>query len=257
MRRREYKAGEKFGVLTFIEEVDPRYTLTSKGYRQTIRRAIFECKCGNKFESDIRNVKSGNTQSCGCVGSKKTIERNIKFGETGELRKHGMSFDPIYQVWMGMKRRCYDKKNVRYKYYGGKGIIVCKEWMDDFMAFYNYVSKLDHFGENGYTLDRVDNDGNYEPGNVRWATYQMQAINRGIQRNNRTGYTGVSIDSRSGKYMSSVTVMGKVKNLGLYDTPEEAVSVRNEYIESKRLLLSQQNIKTKRPYKQVKNKRDE
>lgn len=77
-----------------------------------------------------------------------------------------------------MRNRCFKTSHKNYKDYGGRGITVCKEWNESFQAFYDYVSQLPHFGEEGYSLDRIDNDGNYEPSNVKWSTWNEQANNR-------------------------------------------------------------------------------
>lgn len=99
-------------------------------------------------------------------------------------KTHGLSKTKIYRTWCGMRNRCFNTNVKCYNRYGGRGITVCDEWAgsDGFKAFYDYVSKLEHFGEDGYTLDRINNNGNYEPGNVRWATVKEQARNR---RSNR------------------------------------------------------------------------
>lgn len=91
---------------------------------------------------------------------------------------HGMSEMPLYNVWRGMRSRCFLKTSKSYKNYGGRGIKVCDEWKENFQAFYDYVSQLPHFEEKGYSLDRIDNDGNYEPDNVKWSTRKEQANNR-------------------------------------------------------------------------------
>jgi hypothetical protein len=91
---------------------------------------------------------------------------------------HHKSSEKIYLAWQGMRSRCFKRYNKSYKYYGGRGITVCDEWNNSFQAFYDYVSQLPHFGEKGYSLDRIDNDGNYEPNNVRWATQKEQCNNR-------------------------------------------------------------------------------
>lgn len=80
-----------------------------------------------------------------------------------------------------MNHRCFNENDKNFSNYGGRGITVCDEWRKDFVAFYEYVSKLEHFGEDGYSLDRINNDGNYEPGNVRWANRVEQGRNK---RNN-------------------------------------------------------------------------
>lgn len=128
------------------------------------------CDCGNTVEVNSQNLKSGNTQSCGCLHSEMITESNYK---------HGLSRDRIYSVWSNMKQRCFNPKVLEYSAYGGRGITVCEEWRNDFKAFYDYVSKLPHFGEEGRSIDRINNNGNYEPGNVRWATSEQQYANRG------------------------------------------------------------------------------
>lgn len=82
-----------------------------------------------------------------------------------------------------MKQRCNNPNDHGYKNYGGRGIKVCKEWEDSFQAFYDYVSVLPHFGEEGRSLDRIDNEGDYEPGNVRWATRKEQNFNKRTNKN--------------------------------------------------------------------------
>lgn len=93
-------------------------------------------------------------------------------------RTHGMSKTSVYRTWSHIKDRCYRENDKSYKDYGARGIAVCDEWKNSFQQFYEHVSALPHFGEIGYTLDRINNDGNYEPGNVRWATKKTQNNNR-------------------------------------------------------------------------------
>lgn len=99
-----------------------------------------------------------------------------------------MSGTKIYKVWKKIKYRCLNPNSREYKYYGARGITIAEEWKEDFQAFYNYVSQLPHFGEEGYSLDRINNDGNYEPGNLRYATPKEQA--RNTRKNVMVEYEG-------------------------------------------------------------------
>jgi len=127
------------------------------------------CDCGTLRDVIIKNLKSGVSSSCGCIGRKKTIERNTK---------HGKRYTKVYKTWQDMKARCSNKNMKQYKDYGGRGIRVCDEWEGDFMAFYKVVGDA----PKNMTIDRIDNDGNYEPSNVKWSTVSEQCQNK---RNNR------------------------------------------------------------------------
>lgn len=152
--------GRKFGRLTVLKRVE------NKG-----GHLCWECLC------DCGNIKivrgfhlcDGHTLSCGCLQKERTAETHTT---------HGMNQSRLHKIWIGMKNRCFNPKNYGFKNYGGRGIKVCDEWKDDFQAFYDHVSQLPHFGEEGYSLDRINNNGNYEPGNVRWATRTEQNKNK-------------------------------------------------------------------------------
>lgn len=90
--------------------------------------------------------------------------------------KHGKKGTRIYNIWIRMKVRCYNKNYDRYKDHGGRGIVMCDEWKHDFMTFYNWA--MDNGYKEGLTIDRIDNDGNYEPNNCRWSTPKQQCNNR-------------------------------------------------------------------------------
>lgn len=133
--------------------------------RHRARVGLFRCDCGEEKEILIASVKAGATTSCGCVGAM-----------TGKT--HGMFYSPEYSSWRAARRRCNDPKNVNYARYGGRGIKFCDEWDASFEAFYAHIGpRLP-----GTTLERIDNDGNYEPGNVRWATPKEQQANTGRKK---------------------------------------------------------------------------
>lgn len=158
MARIKNLVGKRFGRLTVIE-----FAGLDKD-----SRALWKCQCdcGNECVRSSKHLSRGEIKSCGCLKSEVTIARSTI---------HEMCYTKIYRTWRGMLNRCNDQNNSAY---GGRGIKVCDEWQQDFIAFYNHVSKLEHFGEKGYSLDRINFNGNYEPGNLRWATTKEQARNK-------------------------------------------------------------------------------
>ena len=155
--------GQKFGRLIVVKRVQNIGTRTAW---------LCKCQCGNERIATSGNLRQGNTTSCGCYHREAASIANIK---------HRKSREKIYIEWSGIKTRCYNKTFDQYMNYGGRGITMCDRWRESFEAFYEDVSKLPHFGEQGYTLNRKDNDGNYEPNNVEWADRINQANNK---RNN-------------------------------------------------------------------------
>lgn len=132
------------------------------------------CDCGEKREVEAGHLHSGKTRSCGCLQKEINIKR---------LTKHGMCKDSyrsdIHVAWQNMKKRCYRITNKHYKNYGGRGIIVCDRWINSFENFY---ADMGNKPTNKHTIERINNDGNYEPSNCKWATRQEQLKNKRIRK---------------------------------------------------------------------------
>jgi hypothetical protein len=142
------------------------------------RRTYWECRCvcGKNTKVREESLRTGNTTSCGCWPS----DRMKQVGKT-----HGLSKTPEYRTWQAMKRRCTSPADAHYSSYGGRGIKVCDRWLN---SFENFLADMGKKPAPKYTLDRIDNNGNYEPSNCRWATRMEQSSN--IRSNRRLLFNG-------------------------------------------------------------------
>ena len=153
--------GQTFGRLTVLGRGE-NHVFPSGQTRPTWRCL---CDCGNEVTVLARNLTTGNTTSCGCFALECRTTHN----------KYGTK---VYRAWDHMIQRCTNPNYHGYIYWGGRGIKVCDEWLNSFDAFYSYVSKLPNSDDPKRSLDRINNNGNYEPGNVRWATRAEQNANK-------------------------------------------------------------------------------
>jgi len=151
-RKIKDRTGEQFGKWTVKEfsHIKSRPSGNAEYW-------VCSCSCGTVTPVEWRELRKGNTTSCGCVRV-----------------KHGMDGTPIHNVWRNMRARCYNTNNPMYKHYGGRGITVCDRWKDSFEDFYNDMGDRP---SNKHSIDREDNNGNYESSNCRWATKIVQANN--------------------------------------------------------------------------------
>lgn len=205
-----YNSGDVINNIEIIKEVE--------SYQG--RRFEFKCSCGNVFITNITKIKNGHTKSCGCLARQILIDRN---------KSHELTYTRLYRIYSGMKTRCYNANTLSFMDYGSRGIIICKEWLNDFMNFYNWAIN------NGYddllSIDRINNDGNYEPSNCRWTTAHIQTRNtRVIKSNNTTGYRGVSFEKDRNKWKASIGVNNKNIRIGSFDTDIEAAKAYNNYV---------------------------
>lgn len=153
-------AGQKAFMLTAIRPVGK----SSKG-----GHVLWLCKCDCGNETIVYSGNFGrSTKSCGCW-------RNASKPVTHGYASH-KTYDKLYHTWTGIKYRCYNKKSKDFPHYGGRGIQVCEEWRNDFIAFREWA--LSHGYEKDLTIDRINVDGNYEPSNCRWATVAEQNRNK-------------------------------------------------------------------------------
>ena len=199
-----YKEGDIVGKHGIIFHED-RTLPSIKGY-VAIRRANFICPmCGSMFDAGVLCVKSGVVTTCGC-----------------HRTTHGLSRTRNYNIWRGVKNRCFSENNISYPDYGGRGITMAEEFLD-VKTFVAYIESLPR-KEDQITLDRIDNDGNYEPGNIRWASYKEQALNKRPVKESKYIYKA------HGSWNVRITYKYNHYYIGNYKKYEDAVIARNEYV---------------------------
>ena len=180
------------------------------------KNGLYECPiCKKHFEVRIESVISENTTKCRNCATK------IK------NTKHGLSHTKLYKVWESMMVRCYKKERKRYVDYGGRGIEVCSRWL----KVENFIEDMSSSYNIGLSIDRINNDGNYEPLNCRWATKETQSRNiRVICKRNTSGFKGVSFFRKTKKWVSKIMVCNKTISLGYFKTALEAGYAYDKYV---------------------------
>jgi len=204
--------GMRFGRLKVIKQC--KDYVTPKGRHSS--KYLCKCDCGNETEVMANSLKMGLSKSCSCLQKEKAKQQT----------KHGLVNHPLYVKWHNMIQRCENTKDVAYKNYGGRDIKVCKDWHDARIFLKWALPKY----KKGLQIDRIDNNGNYEPSNCRFVTSSENIINQRKRKDNTSGYTGVYWGKSRSKWEVEITYQNKKHHLGLYNTKKIALEVRNNWI---------------------------
>ena len=189
--------------------------------KQKKHYAIYECPyCYKQFKASIQNVRNGYYISCGCRRKQLLGLSSIK---------HHMTDTRLFRIWADIRMRCYNPNRKAYPYYGGRGIGMCYEWRTEFLAFYNWAVL------NGYNellqIDRINNDGDYDPVNCRFVNKIINAQNtRLIHKTNTSGYRGVTWHKKAKRWYSVIEHNNKKYHLGSYTTVTDAASAYNKFV---------------------------
>jgi len=184
--------------------------------------------CTVPYEARKDNVLSGQSERCKDCKLKYRVAATTKHGDVGTK---------LYTTWTNMKQRCGNVHRKDYRYYGARGISVCDEWANSYIKFKEWSIANNY--DDCLEIDRINNNGNYEPSNCRWTTRRVQIENR-RDRKNITGYRGVSI--KGTKFQAATTINGKFTYLGLYSTAREANVVVMEVVNRRNSMGNQENI---------------
>lgn len=207
----------KYNRLTIIKEVEPEERKDGRGFR---KKVLCRCDCGVEKILHLSSVKAGNVKSCGC----------LRFGRKN-AQTHGLGSHPLNSRWQTIKQRCYNVNHKEWRRYGGRGITMCKEWRDDFVAFYDWC--LTNGYEQHLSIDRKNNDKGYTPENCRFVDGSTNSNN--TRSNHLVLYRG-----------EVLTVMELCKKLGIedrYSTVRQRIKKYGYSIEDAVILKTNDNKK--------------
>lgn len=184
----------------------------------------FKCEVCAEF-TPVSDKKRA-SKYCGRSCRGKAYYRRRRANEPYRYNLHGLSSHLLYQKWEDMRARCNNPNNRRYRDYGGRGIKVCARW-DDAAVYIADIEALGPRPSPNHTIDRTNNDGNYEPGNVRWLDQTNQNFNQRTRLDNSSGHRGVSWDSARRRWSVILSLHGKTIHGGRYERFTDAVEARH------------------------------
>lgn len=205
--------GARFGRLVFVQKVSGR----KKPNGKTVGLSLCRCDCGKSVTILTSNLKNWSHKSCGCL--------KLELGVA--VRTHGKSNTPEFKSWCSMRARCYIPSATGYSDYGGRGITVCQRWL---ASFDNFLSDMGEMPTPRHTIDRVNNDGNYEPNNCVWATKKEQLQN--TRRSHKLTHNGETLtlsqwQDRTG--ISQKTIISRINKYGWSSEMALTVQPKNPY----------------------------
>jgi len=178
-----------------------------------------QCICGKIIYVNKDSLIRTLTKSCGCYRSESTTKR---------LKSHGRSGTKLWKTWIGINKRCKNRNDKSYLYYGGKGVKICKDWCSSNPnGFSNFLRDMGECPE-GMTIDRINSEGDYCKTNCKWSTKKEQSFNTKLNKRNKTGKSGVYFLVKTGKYSAHITNNKLRINLGTYEKFEDAVKARQD-----------------------------
>jgi hypothetical protein len=197
--------GQTFGFLTVIADAPDRH--------RSFRVQVVSCVCGTIKTVSLNALRKGEIKSCGCMKVALGIAANTRHGYSA---KGGRA---EYNAWGSMRERCHNPRHHSYSRYGGRGITVCDWWRSDFA---NFLADMGPRPSPAHSLDRIDNNGNYEPGNCRWATIDQQASNK--RTNVKVSAFGETLHMREWSRRTGLSASGIKRRLAHGWSPERALS---------------------------------
>lgn len=199
-----------------------RWAVISDSGQRVAAKVMWRCKCDCGAEGLVAagNLKSGQSRSCGCLDREVAAKRMTTHGDADAGKR-----SPELIAWYHINARCHNPVDKQYHDYGGRGIQVCNEWR----GVGGFEKFLGHIGRKpapDYSIDRIDVNKGYEPGNVRWADRTIQNINKRLAKSNTSGVMGVWLDKRRNKWYAKMTAYGIQKTLCVTDDFFEACCAR-------------------------------